>query len=151
MSGLLVVLPRLKLFVLAMGVVVEVLVVTLITMDVLDIEVLLIVEFAKPDEDLEDTINTAVDEGLMLEVGFDDMLVTVGIPVDMPAGMQRDPPQESPTGQQAVTPLKTQVGCAALHITEQRPTPPDEKQAAPEGQQPEPSGHTVSVAWAHVN
>jgi len=36
-------------------------------------------------------------------VGADPMLVK-------PAGMQRDPPQLSPSGQQAVTPLKTQVG-----------------------------------------
>jgi len=61
------------------------------------------------------------------------------------AGMQSDPPQVSPTGQQAVIPLNTHVGCAASHVTEQSPTPPEEKQPAPLGQHPDPSGHTVSV------
>jgi hypothetical protein len=42
----------------------------------------------------------------LLVVGDDPILP---IPV-IPAGIQRDPPQVSPFGQQAVTPLKTQVG-----------------------------------------
>jgi hypothetical protein len=80
--------------------------------------------------------------------GAAGMLENVRDPV---AGMHRDPPQESPFGQQAVTPLKIQVGCAPSQVTEQRPTPSNEKQAAPEGQQPEPSGQTVSVCAAQVN
>jgi hypothetical protein len=84
-------------------------------------------------------------------VGAADMLAKLGAPVA--AGMQSDPPQESPMGQHAVTPLKTQVGWAPLpsQVTEQRPTPSEEKHAAPEGQQPEPSGQTVSVCAAQVN
>jgi hypothetical protein len=66
------------------------------------------------------------------------------------AGIQSDPPHVSPTGQQAVTPLNTHVGCAASQVTEQSPTPLDEKHAAPPGQQPDPSGQTVSVACAQV-
>jgi len=54
-----------------------------------------------------------------------------GEPVFNPAGMQRDPPHASPTGQQAVTELKTHVGWAASQVTLHRPTPADEKQAAP--------------------
>jgi len=75
----------------------------------------------------------------------------LGAPEASPvAGMQSDPPHVSPTGQQAVTPLNTHVGCAASHVTEQSPTPLDEKHAAPPGQQPEPSAHTVSVDCAQV-
>lgn len=64
---------------------------------------------------------------LVVVVGAGPMLPMLVIP----AGMQRDPPQVSPFGQQAVTPLKTQVGWAAWQVTEQRPTPSDWKQAAP--------------------
>lgn len=95
------------------------------------------------DEDSEDELRTAalvVAGGWLLDVADTS-------PV---AGMQSDPPHVSPTGQQAVTPLNTHVGCAASHVTEQSPTPPDEKHAAPPGQQPDPSGHTVSVACAQV-
>lgn len=74
-----------------------------------------------------------------------------GTPVFIPAGIQSDPPHASPTGQQAVTALKTHVGWAASQVTLHKPTPPDEKQAAPWGQQPDPSPQTVSVAWAQVN
>jgi len=49
----------------------------------------------------------AADDGEEVMLGAADMLEKVGNPV---AGMQRDPPQESPEGQQAVTPLNTQVG-----------------------------------------
>jgi len=73
----------------------------------------------------------------------DDDAAATGNPV---AGMQSDPPHVSPTGQQAVMPLNTQVGCAASHVTEHSPTPPEEKHPAPFGQHPDPSGHTVSVA-----
>jgi hypothetical protein len=47
---------------------------------------------------------------LLVVVGAEPMLDKVGNPVGIPDGMQRDPPQVSPFGQQAVTPLNTQVG-----------------------------------------
>lgn len=72
-------------------------------------------------------------------------------PVFIPAGMQSEPPHASPTGQHAVTELNTHVGWAASQVTLHKPTPADEKQAAPWGQHPEPSPQTVSVAWAQVN
>jgi len=102
------VLPRLKLLVLAIGVVVEVLVVTLVVSTPLDFELMEMVEFENPPEveEEEDIINTADDVGLD-DVDEDDVLLVVG---NTPPGMQSDPPQESPTGQHAVTPLNTQVG-----------------------------------------
>jgi len=102
------VLPRLKLLVLAIGVVVEVLVVTLVVSAPLDFELMDMVEFENPPEveEEEDIINIADDVGLD-DVDEDDMLLVVG---SIPPGMQSDPPQESPTGQHAVTPLNTQVG-----------------------------------------
>jgi hypothetical protein len=103
------VLPRLKLLVLAIGVVVEVLVVTLVVSAPLDFELMDMVEFENPPEveEEEDIINTADDVGLD-DVDEDDvLLLVVG---SIPPGMQSDPPQESPTGQHAVTPLNTHVG-----------------------------------------
>jgi len=90
-------------------------------------------------ESSEDELRTAA--GVVIGAALVDE-AAAGNPV---AGMQSDPPHVSPTGQQAVMPLNTHVGWAASHVTEQSPTPPDEKQPAPLGQHPDPSGHTVSV------
>jgi hypothetical protein len=67
--------------------------------------------------------------------------------VGVAAGTHRVAPQASPAGQQAVTVApKTQVGCAAAQASAQSPTPADEMQAAPEGQQPLPSAQAVCDA-----
>ena len=115
------VLPRLKLFVLAIGVVVDVFVVTLVAArtelaEIVEFLILLedivlgltLLELTGKLEELAVVEPVANDDDVLI-IG-DDMLETEGRPVFIPPGIQRDPPQESPIGQQAVTPLKMQVG-----------------------------------------
>jgi len=110
------VLLRLKVFVLTEGVVVDV-VVILVTPPSLPLGALLFdttrIETTEWDDDDGDdddddaAANCEVGEDVMVGAGCMLEKVGAGAPV---AGMHRDPPQESPAGQQAVTPLNTQVG-----------------------------------------
>ena len=80
-----------------------------------------------------------------------DVGVASGVPGGgaMPAsvvgdgGTHSDAPQVSAAGQHAVTPPKRQVGWAAAQASAHSPTPADEMQSAPEGQQPLPSAQAV--------
>jgi hypothetical protein len=88
-------------------------------------------------------VTTTRGAGVTAVPGGGAMPASVGVA----AGTQSESPQVSPAGQQAVTAApKTQVGCAAAQPSAQSPTPADEMQAAPEGQQPLPSAQAVCDA-----